>query len=755
MSAAKTLCAYALCLAVLFSSACQNKTVVTKVDPAKPGTQKGEGVIFSLPQTVVVSEVPVTKVESSPGVFSKWTGLFYPELTSDDFTTEKKATFKIGAPTFSTRGQTDPDNIYMAHIKAGLFETKTLLVEFNDDGIIARTETSSKDESIDIVTSGIKTVASIVAPLLPVGMGAAPTDNTHQNKDAACLNAEGNARKKAQDAKDAQQKYATTNNANDKQAADAAEAERKKAFAAASECNEEYFKRQLTATELSLYESLDDNYKKFLRENFGFDFLIYLAKKESNGDNTFRSADVAFFFTLGESQQKVVKAQPRSTSPCTWETEGLCMSQEAKAELIKAKAAFDKIQGLRQKREELATKDTPAAVTTSTNLELKLRELDNQIKGLEQTYFLGTSSETSSTAKFEFKPEGIRPDGTLPGDQPRPFFTYAAGGAKPGICKVEDEQPGAFKATWPKNLKGECHKDSQEFEPGDFRDLKAFAEKLKGGMGGGADLVTNDLYANRLTTARGLLGHTDTPQQRDALLRALIADLNGIVNGGTRLDTLITNGFDAVKLSADTIKLLNKAALTAEELKQLNRLLLEDAYPDYLYRRAAWAGKQVALTVRAAPNGIAQSVQTAKLKQDGKRGFPYRVPALTMALLTDDGVEKGRSEVRVAQLGPVQTLPASLGGRRSSYNITYYDASGAIKTFNMSADALVQKQNVTDLADAATSLRDAETTRIKRETDRINAKKDKAVAEKALQDAQKALEAASPTPTPTPTPTPE
>src|SRR5262249_24389650 len=155
-------------------------------DPAKRGSQKSEGVIFSLPETVVVAEVSVTKTVGSPGLYSEWTELFYPELTSDDYITEEGTTFKIGAPTFTTRGQTDPNNVYMAHIKAKQFETKTLLLECNDDGIIARAEASSKDESIDIVTSGLKTAASIAAPLLHAGAGAAPSSPGRVKLEPAC-----------------------------------------------------------------------------------------------------------------------------------------------------------------------------------------------------------------------------------------------------------------------------------------------------------------------------------------------------------------------------------------------------------------------------------------------------------------------------------------------------------------------------------------------------------------------------------------
>jgi hypothetical protein len=155
------------------------------------------------------------------------------------------------------------------------------------------------------------------------------------------------------------------------------------------------------------------------------------------------------------------------------------------------------------------------------------------------------------------------------------------------------------------------------------------------------------------------------------------------------------------------------------------------------------------LKVDTPPPGFAQAVQAAQLSQPGKRGFPYRVPALTIARLFANNAERGRSDVRIAQFGPVQTLPASLGGRRSSYKITYYDESGAIKLFDMSADALIQQSNVTDITDAATTLRDAETTRLKRETEILKAKKDKLDAEKALRDAQKAAE---PSPSRSPSP---
>lgn len=669
----RMLLVWAISFVAAFMTACGSETLVTKVDPTKPASQKAAGVLFSLPETVVVTEVPLTKVDSKPGLFHEWTKFFYPELTSDDYVAGEGSAFKVGAPTFTTRGQTDPNNVYMAHIKAKPFETKTLLLEVNEDGIIARTETSSKDETIDVITSGLKTATSIVAPLLPIGAGAAPVGLTADKTGGSY---------------------------------------------------EDHFKKQLSARELALYESLDDDYRKSLKNNFGFDFLAYIAKKENIG-STLKSANIEFFLTLDKTQRTFIEERPRSTSPCVEGDAGtLCMALKIKQDLVKALAAYDKIQELRQKRESFLAELTPAQVNSSSNLEFRLKELDAQIKATEATYFLGSTAETSATAKFEFKPT----TGTLNQN----FFTYAPGGAKPGICSVNPETPD-FKALWPQRLAGSCHAANFSFEAEDFRDLMGLAAQLRDVLAGGADPVSTYLYNNRLSGGTKGLLTASTPHAKRALLASLSADLDNVVNGPS---IYLPALFASVELSAKTIELIQKAMLTAPELKQLNRLLLEDTYSDQLYRQKSRASRQISLSVDPPTNSFASTVQSAALTQPGKRGFPYRVAATTLARLFDEGNEKGRNGVRIAQFGPIQTLPAGLGGRRSSYKITYYDSTGAIKIFDMSSDALIQKQNITDLTDAATTLRDAEAAKLKRETELLELKKKKIEAEKALKEAQ-------------------
>ena len=72
----------------------------------------------------------------------------------------------------------------------------------------------------------------------------------------------------------------------------------------------------------------------------------------------------------------------------------------------------------------------------------------------------------------------------------------------------------------------------------------------------------------------------------DELTRALVKDLNAVVCG----PPLYTDErFDKVRLSAETRELLERAP-QGDELKQLNWLLLQDAYPSELAQRKEISG---------------------------------------------------------------------------------------------------------------------------------------------------------------------
>jgi hypothetical protein len=170
--------------------------------------------------------------------------------------------------------------------------------------------------------------------------------------------------------------------------------------------------------------------------------------------------------------------------------------------------------------------------------------------------------------------------------------------------------------------------------------------------------------------------------------------------------------------------------------------------PKFIAKTGACSEPKSVIVQLVAPNRqLSTNVAQANFDERGERGFYYRVPAKASVRLCeralaagantcDGGDELGRDELAIAQLGQIASLPASTGGRRSSYKLVYYDSTGAIQTFNMASDALVQKSNLEDIGSAATELRDAKTARLKRETERLKAEKDKLDAQNALKKAR-------------------
>ena len=103
--------------------------------------------------------------------------------------------YGLDDPKFSTRGEPDPEQTFMVNIRGGRFETKTLMLEVTEDGIIAKAEAESKNEAIDFVTAGLKTAVSIAAPIipfagLPITADANPNPKADQiegrNANSAC-----------------------------------------------------------------------------------------------------------------------------------------------------------------------------------------------------------------------------------------------------------------------------------------------------------------------------------------------------------------------------------------------------------------------------------------------------------------------------------------------------------------------------------------------------------------------------------------
>src|SRR5262249_14352721 len=143
-------------LIVLLNTACfESKTVVTRVRPAAAGPEMN-GIFFALPRTVVKVDLPVVREVKKAGQFSKLSPFFFsgeafvlgknekikstelePKL---DKAPKEGKYYSLDDPKFSTRGEPDPEQTFMVNIRGGRFETKTLMLEVTEEGIIARAE---------------------------------------------------------------------------------------------------------------------------------------------------------------------------------------------------------------------------------------------------------------------------------------------------------------------------------------------------------------------------------------------------------------------------------------------------------------------------------------------------------------------------------------------------------------------------------------------------------------------------------------
>jgi len=130
------------------------------VTPVVAGRTKApaKGYFYALPRTVVSVSVPVERTDSSPGVYHCYAPVFFPGQAA---VTKAKAAFGIGTPVISTRGEPDPDQVYMVHTSSHLFEKKTISLELTPDGILKGSVGQSDDQSFEVAMEVLKTAAAL------------------------------------------------------------------------------------------------------------------------------------------------------------------------------------------------------------------------------------------------------------------------------------------------------------------------------------------------------------------------------------------------------------------------------------------------------------------------------------------------------------------------------------------------------------------------------------------------------------------
>lgn len=77
---------------------------------------------------------------------------------------------------------------------------------------------------------------------------------------------------------------------------------------------------------------------------------------------------------------------------------------------------------------------------------------------------------------------------------------------------------------------------------------------------------------------------------------------------------------------------------------------------------------------------------------------------------TVEDIEKsGVAAFMVGQFGVEVSLPASSGGRSMNYNIKFYEATGAMKSFSLTSKAAMEAANVNSISNSTNAILDART----------------------------------------------
>ena len=159
----KTVC-LPLALVIVFAS-CTAKVVVTRVKPLKPSepAPKLDGIIYALPRTVVKAEVPIVRIDKFAGEFALYAPIFFPR---EDFAAEDETSFRIERPGLDVRAEADPEQIFMVKIKGNYLENKTLMMNLDSEGVLAKATAENTNESLDFALGAAKTFTSIFVPAL-------------------------------------------------------------------------------------------------------------------------------------------------------------------------------------------------------------------------------------------------------------------------------------------------------------------------------------------------------------------------------------------------------------------------------------------------------------------------------------------------------------------------------------------------------------------------------------------------------------
>lgn len=151
-----------LLLCSLSAMACfEGKIETVKLNDYKRNPNRlMNGVFYSLPRTIVQVDVPVVRIDKTPGAYARFAKCFFPE---DDAITAKTFSFGIDNSNirFGTQAIPDPQEVYLIKTTGGKFETRSLEMALTESGVFIKGKGETKNEAIDVLTTTAKNIVAL------------------------------------------------------------------------------------------------------------------------------------------------------------------------------------------------------------------------------------------------------------------------------------------------------------------------------------------------------------------------------------------------------------------------------------------------------------------------------------------------------------------------------------------------------------------------------------------------------------------
>jgi uncharacterized protein DUF4831 len=648
-----SLAACLVATALLFTGCFKSKNEVSKIPPVDGKLVKLDGVPYALPRTVVQARVPFKLKTKSPGEFEKYVPCFFSPQVAAGRVREKSKVFSIDPPTFTSRGEPDPNEHYIAKIKGGLFENKTLFLEFNEDGVITKGEASSTNTAIDVVIAGARTAVSVASRIASGGV-ASPVPNglTAQDKTAfedaridLCRGAIIAATlREAAAAADAAAKASGDGTARghaDTALAESALIDQQLAVAARDfAAIADAFERGDNPTFNAALNTFRGSNGNLLHNVLGKAVIVkgavvgvasQLAAEPAKAvrdaaeriDTAFKQTGVAHSCRMSLTAEQIRVCSEKPEADRTEGEKGVCnelarceaeirLRQDAFANgYAEAREKYNRLVELRKNREQLVTGASAPPNLSADAFKLLLAETDATINNYEKGFFLGTEDSSDAwTADFEFRPGRAIVSNSFNTFQTSPPLMVFSPTA--GLCATPEADDQGIK------IKSSFKAEKCSPLPNDGKALW--------------------VSVRRLTDDDGYLGHMAAANRRDE-------------DAGKRGFYYRIPAKSLVKLESG--KLTGPEILTLEQQSETGQKWSPDT---------------------AAPAG---------------------------ALFVPTGSEVGRGTMKVAQLGVTASIPASSAGRTTQYTVEFDAATGALKNFRLASNALLEKSLVDEIGGAA------------------------------------------------------